>query len=284
MSSELQPRGVGEILDAAVAVLRAKFGAFVLLTAIVIVPVQLLSLLVTLSTQPDDVSRSFTGAATPTYDSTTASDLWVALAGVVVVGVATLLANAFATAAVTNLAATTYLGDGGGPEPVRASWRLVLTRFWAVLGLTALSSVAIFAGFAACVIPGLWLTVTWSVAVPALLLEGTGVFASLGRSFRLTKIRWWTAAAVLLIGNLLANVVTLAFALPLEWLLTITIDAEAGGALVANSIASTLAAALTTPFLAAATVVLYFDLRVRAEGFDIQMLMHRLGPATAIPR
>jgi hypothetical protein len=284
MDDDLRPRGVGEILDAAVTVLRARFGAFVLLTVVVLVPVQLFSLLVSLSTRPDDVTRSFTGTPAPIYDSPTSTDLWVAFAAVLVVGIATLLANAFATATVTHLAASTYLGEGEDPGEVRASWRLVLQRFWAVLGLTVLVSAATFGGLALCVIPGVWIMVTWSVAVPVLLLEGGRVFASLGRSFNLTKTRWWTALAVLLVGNLFANVVTLAFSIPLELLLSFAVDAGPNGTLVANSVAGTLSAALTTPFLATATVVLYFDLRVRAEGFDVQMLLQRLGPAPAIPR
>jgi len=32
---------------------------------------------------------------------------------------------------------------------------------------------------------------------------------------------------------------------------------------------------LTTPFVATAIVVLYFDLRIRDEAFDVQLLMQR---------
>jgi hypothetical protein len=48
-------------------------------------------------------------------------------------------------------------------------------------------------------VPGFMLLVRWSVAVPALLTEGLGVRASMGRSARLTKGSRWTAAGVFLV-------------------------------------------------------------------------------------
>jgi hypothetical protein len=44
---------------------------------------------------------------------------------------------------------------------------------------------------------------------------------------------------------------------------------------IGQSIASAIAAILTTPFIATATVVLYFDLRIRNEAFDVQLLIQR---------
>ncbi len=45
--------------------------------------------------------------------------------------------------------------------------------------------------------------------------------------------------------------------------------------MIAQSIASTIAGVLTTPFVAAAIVTLYFDLRIRDEAYDIQLMMQR---------
>ena len=52
MVSELRPRGIGEILDTAVALYRARFRKLTLVTATVVIPVQVLSALVLLSAQP----------------------------------------------------------------------------------------------------------------------------------------------------------------------------------------------------------------------------------------
>ena len=44
---------------------------------------------------------------------------------------------------------------------------------------------------------------------------------------------------------------------------------------IAQGIANTVAAAITTPFVATATVALYFDMRIRNEAFDLQLTMQR---------
>ena len=48
---------------------------------------------------------------------------------------------------------------------------------------------------------------------------------------------------------------------------------------VANAIATGIAAVLTTPFTAAVTALIYFELRVRKEGFDLALLAQRMGVA-----
>ena len=48
---------------------------------------------------------------------------------------------------------------------------------------------------------------------------------------------------------------------------------------VEEGIGSLIASTLVLPFQVAVTTVLYIDLRVRKEGFDIQLLTHALEPA-----
>ena len=45
--------------------------------------------------------------------------------------------------------------------------------------------------------------------------------------------------------------------------------------MVAQGAVNIVASVLTTPFVAAATVALYFDLRIRDEAFDVQMAIAR---------
>jgi hypothetical protein len=266
MLENLRPRGVGEILDAAVALYRARFGALVRLTVLVVLPVQLLNVLITLSTRPDDVTLGATGP-TPVYDSSRA--FWVPLAGTVVMNLVLVLSTAFATAAVMQLVADTYLD---GPTNGRASAHLALRRLPAVLGLgLAVSIIVILATFL-CVIPGIYLQVAWVVAMPALLLEDKRIGEALSRSMALTKRRWWQCFGVHYVGSILTAVVT--FALTLAVVGVIHVAVHGTGALaIGEGIAGAITSTLTTPFVAAAIIVLYFDLRVRAEGFDIQMAL-----------
>jgi hypothetical protein len=46
---------------------------------------------------------------------------------------------------------------------------------------------------------------------------------------------------------------------------------------LANGIFGAVASVLTIPFVAAVVAVIYFDLRVRKEGFDLQLMAQRIG-------
>src|SRR5665213_2901056 len=102
MVSELRPRGIGEILDSAVALYRARFTRLVVVAAAVVVPVQALSAIVLLSAQPDHYSLSVTGAVTPQFDT---SSFGVQLAAFVVVALVGVLSTALVVATCTRVLA-----------------------------------------------------------------------------------------------------------------------------------------------------------------------------------
>src|SRR5207248_10408164 len=63
-------------------------------------------------------------------------------------------------------------------------------------------------------------------------------------------------------------------------------SADSLSGILSNVISQTLTKVLTTPFVAAFVTVLYFDLRVRKEAFDLQLLAQRIGvepPPEALP-
>jgi hypothetical protein len=148
--------------------------------------------------------------------------------------------------------------------------------------LTLIHGVIVLLGFAACIAPGVWLYVAWSVAVPVLLIEGTRGFGALGRSFNLVRRRWWPTAGILLLANLLATAVAAGIGLLALPLLFAGRDNEFVYDL-ANGTFGAVASVLTIPFVAAVVAVVYFDLRVRKEGFDLQLMAQRIGaPAGSV--
>ena len=130
----------------------------------------------------------------------------------------------------------------------------------------------------ACVIPAIWLAVCWCVCVPALLFERIGPFKALGRSFSLIKGRWWASFLLLVVGYLLVvdrrrrRPVRPARASPRRSRTTAPSPARSR-----TVVGSTLSSAITYPYLAAVLTILYFDQRVRKEGFDLQLLAEGLG-------
>src|SRR2546430_7744754 len=162
--------------------------------AVVIVPVQVLNVLVTLSL-PDTSTTA--GATTTTSDSE-----WAGIAALLLIFVINVVSAALAQAACLKAVSDTYLGT---ETDWRGSLRFGFRRLGSLLWLTLIHGVLVLLGFAACIVPGVWLYVAWSVAIPVLLIEGTRGFRALGRSFNLVRRRWGATPGILPLANLLAT-------------------------------------------------------------------------------
>lgn len=265
MVPDLRPRGIGEILDAAAALYRARFGQLVRYAAIVVVPVQLLLTIVLISAQPDRFSVSgLSGSASPQFQSNRAQ-----LGATVVVLVVGLLTHAFIVAVTTRIVANQYVGHD---EAARRLLGTAGRRFFAVIGVSLLVAICQGIGIIFCFI-GIVVPLAWfSVAIPALLLERKGMIGALRRSRELTRSHFWHAAGVVLSASLLGALLNAALSGGLN------LVAHGSGTttiVIAQGVANTIASVFTTPFVAAATVALYFDLRIRNEAFDVQMAISR---------
>jgi hypothetical protein len=264
---ELRPRGIGEILDVGVALYRARFKQLVLTTAVVVIPLQVVATLVTLSAEPDHFAVSASGSPTPVYDSGSAA---LHTAANLVVLLLSLLSRAFVVAATARMIGDAYVGA----ETQRTKPLDVLGgRIVSVIGVTLLVAGSYFLGFFACFIGVLVPLTIFAVAIPALILEHVPATRALGRSYELTKPRAGHTLGVVILSQLLMLVVQSGLGL---LILLVLRSSSVTAIVLVNGLASAVAAVLTTPFLATSTVALYFDLRIRAEGFDVQLLMQRV--------
>ena len=266
MVPELRPRGIGEILDAAVALYRARFGQLVRYAAIVVVPVQVLLTLVFLSAQPDHFNVTLNGNATPQLSSSRARAgrdrswcSWSACSP-----------TPSSSAVTTRVVADEYVGFA---EPAGQAARTAVRRFFAVIGVAVLvglararraSSSASSASFAA--------QALFAVAIPVVILERRRVFAAMGRSSELTRSHFWHVLGVVLEREHARARCSTSRSRP-----ALNIWSAHGGSptslAIAQGVANSLALLLTAPFVAAAIVTLYFDLRIRDEAFDVQMAL-----------
>jgi hypothetical protein len=267
MVSELRPRGIGEILDSAVALYRARFVRLVAVAATIVVPVQALSALIFLSAQPDHYTLSVTGAVSPQYDTSSAAVQLAAFLTVAVVGV---LSTALVIAVCTRIVADAYIDTSSGALD---AFRRVRPRVFAVIGTSLIVLVSDALGLAFCFVGVLVPLTVFAVALPVLILEGAGVFAAIGRSVTLTKSHAMHVLGLVLTAQLLSVILNAALSEGIRLLL------RSGGStaalVIGQSVASAIAGVLTTPFIATATVALYFDLRIRDEAYDVQLLMQR---------
>lgn len=269
----LRPLGVGEILDVSINIFTKNFLTFLKIVLVLVVPVQLVSVLVLVSTvdDPDLLPRlgSTSGQATIADD-----DVAPYIGGQVVIVVLSLILYAIVTAACFKAVGDAYLGTK--PE-WRSSLRFAARRFHSVLWVTVLIAVASTLGLIALIVGGIWLWFSFAVAVPALLFEGLKGRHALSRSFRLVRGRWWATAGAIFAAYLIAGIIGgILQSLVSALVLTDAGESVFGTALI-NAAASGIGQLFTTPFPAAVTAVVYYDLRVRKEGFDLQLLADRLG-------
>lgn len=75
----------------------------------------------------------------------------------------------------------------GAPVPPIEALRAAFARVWACIGLSLVLTVIVSVGSMLLVIPGLFACVVFALALPSLVVRGTGVFDSLGISWSMTK-------------------------------------------------------------------------------------------------
>jgi hypothetical protein len=267
-SPQLRPLSVGEVLDASFKIVRQSFGTLAGCVLVVALPLNIINTLITASTSDNAFNLDGTGA-------TTGSDLSTGteLAGFLLTTTLALVLTTLAAAACFRAVSGVYLGE---QPTVGGSLSFAAGRVLPVIVLSFLYFFGLIPAFIAVIIPGIWLAVAWSVSFPALLSEGIGPVAAFGRSFRLVRGRWWPTFGTLLVMYLLVVVISGILGALFGATLIAAVDSEAVAA-VFYTIINTLSSLITLPLMASVLTVVYFDLRVRKEGFDLQLLARGVG-------
>lgn len=298
---ELRPLGVGEILDVSIKLYTRHFRTLLVIVALVVVPVQLLLVPLLASALPDPALLRPQLGLTPEPVNVSQRELGRFFAGTAVSTMFSVVAALLAQAAAFQAVREAYLGQR--PD-WRRSLRFMARRLHSVLWISMLAlvlvlllllaggivtgvlaalagggpSIAIVSlGIAALITGVVWLGVSWALPLPALMVERLRGRRALGRSFRLVRGRWWPTFAAIGLGLGLALVVQLVATGLLQALLFTDIGDNALGAVVISQLGNAIGASLATPFQAAIVAVVYFDLRVRKEGFDLELLAERVG-------
>jgi hypothetical protein len=113
------------------------------------------------------------------------------------------------------------------------------------------------------------------VTPQAIVLEGQGALAGIGRSWRLIGGSFWRAVAILLLMGILTYFISTLPALIVSLSLTFASRGSLDG-LMLNQAITTLVAQIgvivALPLQLAVYTLLYYDLRVRKEGYDIEVM------------
>ncbi|WP_169542240.1 hypothetical protein [Solirubrobacter soli] len=272
MATSLRPLSVGEILDAGIKVFTRHWKPLAGMVAVLTGPVYIVYVLLIASIDDEllDINTTFSTSSSTTTTDTDAT---------VLVGFGLSYVLLFITFLVAFVACFKAVSDAwlGSTPSVGRSLRFALRNSLkaGVCGIVA--GIVVCAGAILCLVPGIWIGVAWCLCFPALLFERTGPIRALGRSYSLTKQRWWGSFLVWIVGYLLVSIVGAIVQLGLLGIADAIATDNTIVAAIATVIGSTASAAVSYPFLAAVLTILYFDQRVRKEGFDLQLQAEGFG-------
>ncbi len=146
----------------------------------------------------------------------------------------------------------------------------------------------LFVSFLFLIIPCIYMACRLCVCIPAALLENLGPVDALQRSFKLTEDNAGRAFLILLLYVVIQYAAIFLFDAPL--LIAIGLKAAAHEPSMVRTLTALMQVAnfcvgvLVTPVVTIASSIFYFDLRVRKEAFDLQVMMSPLDMGVPVPR
>jgi hypothetical protein len=313
----LRPLGLGEILDGAFQACRknpvATFGIAILLQAVVaLVTVLLLGNLfssIEVLDQPNPSTDTIIGAVA-------GLGVFASIAGVVS-GVALLVLQGILVIPIARAVINQKTTFG-------QAWRLARSRLLPLLGFGLLSFAAglagllLLVGISVLAIAGLeeysplvivplvlgavavliWVSIKLVVAPAALMLEGTGPWTSIRRSWQLTRGNWWRTFGIVILTSIIVSIIASVISTPLTFAVSLFFGFSASSSatpdaldslpvLAATQAITALFTAIGYAFQAGVTSLLYVDLRIRREGFDVVLMREHeqagIAPSDALP-
>ncbi len=238
----LRPRSATEMIDAAFQIYRRSPAAFMLSVALLYVPWFALSqaFLPNMSQPRTSLPPGFTS--------------------VVIIGsVVSILLYALSAGVVSVLTRAAYLDE---PIDVAGAFRRTFGKIFQLVPAAILQAVLLVIGLVLFIIPGCYVFARLFAVLQVIVLEDAGVMAAFGRSGVLSR------------GRKLAILGTIVLVVLLTWIANV-------GALMLFSLlpGKALSAVLmiavsvvVLPLVGITQTVLYFDSRIRNEGFDVEYL------------
>lgn len=302
----LQPLNLGELLDRMFSLYRRNF---LLFFGIMLLP----SLLAMASGILVALLRTPMIAPKPASPAVSFTLIGGALGGVVVAMVAYWIVYAVALGASTFAVADVYLER---TATIAASYRRIRGRIGRLLWLMLLVALRVFgvlvlmslglallmptmigrgtmAGVAALLImlvlfPAIfvlmvWLMLRYSLCIPALVLEDVRAGQAIRRSVLLMKENYLRCFLLLLLTLIITYVSLAIFQGPfyIAMILAARHGQVAVWLLSLSSVFGALGQALSAPLIMIGLVLLYYDIRVRKEAFDLQLMMALVDQAGA---
>jgi hypothetical protein len=265
---DLRPLSLGELLDRTFFLYRRYFLLFIGISAVpyllILIPV-LAGLLLYGLPGRSQVPNSVMAVA-------------AVVGGILIIAVALAVFVAFLYSAGASVFAVSEIYAGRQPS-IRGSFHLVRGKVGTIFGVMILSGLIIMAGFIALIIPGIYLMCRIPLATAAAMIEDLGPSDAIRRSFDLTRDFAGRSALIYLLAAALSYGVGLMIQIPFFVLLAVTAKQSQLVLLwtVLGQVGNFLGGILVAPVHTIGFALFYYDLRVRKEAFDLQMMMQAIG-------
>lgn len=308
-AGNLRPLGLGEILDRTFTLYRNNFWLFCGIMALPESLTILAGLLVGLGMR--GAMRPLltvpTPNAPPPDPTAVMSQFGATFFVAMILNLVRGLIYIAAVSATTIAVASVYLGYA---STIRDSYRRIRSRIWFVLGFFILLGLIAFAVYIVAVIvavvaatasaaalslisPALgvtlavllvlaiivaaaWILVRFSLALPVILLEDRGVVDAMSRSGILTEGNRGRIFLALLVIFVVALAISAAISAPSSILLfadTMKGTFMPTWLVITQSLCQGIAGTVTGPLLAIVVALLYYDMRIRKEAFDLEAML-----------
>jgi hypothetical protein len=310
-AAELKPMSLSELLDRTFTLYRNRFWLFCGLMVMPQIAIMVCSLIVVVgfpmhivpiaasSQDPFAALRSMQARIVPGF----------------LLIFAQLFFQAFALGAVTMAVSEVYLGRVAS---IRASYQMIRGKIFGLIGLIILLfliAIVFFFGvfIAVALVGGLisvafsaispilgvivillivlagfvlaaWLMMRYAVSIPVFLLENEGVVDSMTRSSSLTHGHRWRILGASVVMYIVVFVIQALFVMPFTILTFISV---AKGVLplwiqIGQSVTGALAGIVAGPLFMIVIALIYYDVRIRKEGFDLESMMNALKSSTDV--
>ena len=250
----LRPRSAAELIDAAFRMYRQYFSGFITLSALVYLPAFVLGVIVgRLTPMIEDLQ---TGPTLAMFGALFLMGCWYAIM----------------EAALCIAASDRYLGSE--IEPGRAL-RDALSRAGSLIAAKLWTWFVMFWGFFFFIIPGVYFFARYFAIPQAMLFERTGVGGGLDRSRQLAKGEKWKVIRSL-------GMIWLIF-LAISMGVGLTLAPEPGTSpSILSQLISSIVSIIAYPLVPITATLLYYDVRIRREGLDVEMMTAGLEGATPV--
>ncbi|MHB9039004.1 MAG: DUF7847 domain-containing protein [Armatimonadota bacterium] len=294
----LRPLGITDILDETVDLYKSNFALLVGISAVLYIPYSLLTPFIQQSKSPK-------ATLDPGYV------IGIALSFLLLY----VVVNPLVTGALTFAISERYLGR---PTSIADCYRRVgkpgiLFPFIGATTLTGLIAIAAFMvpailigtasalmigfrtaavigigialiliGIAAVAVP-IWVVMRYTLLAPAYIIESHGAIEALRRSWNLMKSNVLKALALVVIAGIVVSMIQAMITAPTSLLMmqgTLRGSDPSWALMAIHTVLTGAVGTVLTPITSIVVILLYYDIRIRKEGFDLELLANELDQRT----